>query len=174
MRKFCFLSNCLKCLKVATEWPVLGSWVKHFKPYLIFQILRGLKFVTWLVVEEWWRWEFGWWWRGSWVGQRLPVVPCSGLLFVILHRHNEEDQECDSLNGGQEEEVVIQCAPVDVAYREKKRWEKGMRKKQQLTLMWISQDQNFSSLTSTDTLWSTEISLPLYTGWNDQWFSFDQ
>lgn len=58
------------------------------------------------------------------------MVPCSGLLLVILHRHNEEDKECDSLNGSQEEEVVIQCALVDVTYREKK---KG--KEKNLTLM---------------------------------------
>ncbi len=49
------------------------------------------------------------------------MAPCSGLLLVILHRHNEEDKECDSLNGTQEEEVVIQHALVDVTYREKKK-----------------------------------------------------
>ncbi|KAL0185687.1 hypothetical protein M9458_017357, partial [Cirrhinus mrigala] len=49
-----------------------------------------------------------------------PVTPCSGLLLVILHRHNQEDKECDSLNASQEEEVVIQFALVDVTYREKK------------------------------------------------------
>lgn len=42
------------------------------------------------------------------------MAPCSGLLLVILHRHDEEDEECDSLDGSQEEEVVIQCALVDV------------------------------------------------------------
>lgn len=54
------------------------------------------------------------------------MAHCSGLLLVILHRHNEEDKECDSLNGSQEEEVVIQCALVDVTYRERK---KKVRKK---------------------------------------------
>lgn len=50
------------------------------------------------------------------------------LLFVVLHRHNEEDEECDSLDGGQEEEVIIQSALVDVTCREKKKSEKkGMK-----------------------------------------------
>lgn len=45
------------------------------------------------------------------------MAACFGLLFVIFHRHNEEDEECDSLYGCQEEEVIIQCAIVDVSYR---------------------------------------------------------
>lgn len=43
-----------------------------------------------------------------------PLCPCS--LPVILHRDHEEKQEGGTLDGRQEEKVVVQVAAVDVAW----------------------------------------------------------
>lgn len=53
-------------------------------------------------------------------GASLPLTSCSGLLFVVLDGHDEEDEQGDTLNPCQEEEVVVQGAVVDVTCRDEK------------------------------------------------------
>lgn len=48
-----------------------------------------------------------------------PGRPCP--LPVIPHRHDEEEQEGEALDGGQEEEVVVEVAAIDVAWKRDKR-----------------------------------------------------
>lgn len=47
-----------------------------------------------------------------------PGRPCP--LPVVPHRHDEEEQEGEALDGGQEEEVVVEVAAVDVAWKRDK------------------------------------------------------
>ena len=47
----------------------------------------------------------------------LPLASRSAPLLVILDRDNKEDQQGDALDACQEEEVVVQRAAVDIAWK---------------------------------------------------------
>ena len=52
----------------------------------------------------------------------LPVTSRSALRLVVLDGHDEEDQQRETLDGRQQEEVVVQLAVVDITLeRERER-----------------------------------------------------
>lgn len=55
---------------------------------------------------------------GSSGGVPLSLTSCSAPLLVVLHRDDEEDEQGDALDPGQEEEVVVERAVVDVPWQE--------------------------------------------------------
>ena len=54
----------------------------------------------------------------------MPLTSCSTtLLFVVLDRHDEEDQQGEALDPRQQEEVVVELGVIDVTWKEG--WREG-------------------------------------------------